>query len=138
MAVIQTLRREDGRLFCVLLDPENDSVEVVSDAGFDADGSQLDFTLAHYEPGTVTGLGDVMVRIDEATGTPIGILVEGFSRRGRRRRLIATRTDPLAVLSRVIHAARSLPGEVLQDRLTGEDQLTYVSRGPSGAWAVSA
>lgn len=86
MAVIKTVWELGGHTFCLLLDADEDTVEVVYERGFyrDDDG-ELEFFPSYYEERVTEGAWDsVMVRCLEDTGVAAGLMIERVSHRPRR------------------------------------------------------
>lgn len=115
MAVTQAMIPLEGRLFCLLMDSEEDSVEVVHPDGFalDEERGMVDFFPSFYHERQVKGWIPLMVRRRQDTGALIGLMVEDVSSRfpgkwWRRRR---RETVPQLVEMLLILAHDQLGGE---------------------------
>jgi hypothetical protein len=108
VAVIKTFEPRPDGTYCLLIDPQADTVEVVGPRGMDADG--LEFTPSYYEEvPTGAHVAAIMVRVDAATGLPVGLMLERFSQRDRRKGhrswRIGPRTTDLQALEGFIEVA---------------------------------
>lgn len=111
MKVIGTEDR--GRKVLVLLDPEADTVEVITQDGVtDLESSDPELVAACYEESRVHGIGPVMLRVAEATDSPVGILVEHASTRGGRNvitRALGLGKSPLWFVEQLLRHVSYLP-----------------------------
>lgn len=94
-------------------------MEVVIEYGFVGEADdELDFTASYYEEVAIDGFGVAMLRVDEASDNPVGVLVEHFSRLHRRRPL--RRQNALAAIEQVVELAHLLMAEVQEEALFTE------------------
>jgi hypothetical protein len=119
MAVVKTLQPHLGRWYCLLTDADADTIEVITDAGFVSDFSgegDVDFAAAYFAEAESPELGPIMLRLDEATDTPVGFLLEHASRRVRHR-WSRRAVSPLALIEKMVELAQALeePAEPLPD-----------------------
>ena len=103
---MKALGHRHGSYYCLLLDTEADTAEVVTQDGFtlvdEARPEQLELVPSYREETLIGSLGDVMLRIADATEAPVGVMLEGFSRRSRPRWRGGTGLEPLALLAELI------------------------------------
>jgi hypothetical protein len=87
MAVVASLMPHQGQYFCLVLDDESDSIEVVFPSGFehDVETGDIEFAAAYFVD-ALAGPGlpfrEVTIRMDEATDAPAGLMVERVSSYG--------------------------------------------------------
>ncbi len=108
MAVAKLIQHDHGRTYCLLLDHADDSIEVVTEAGFvgmGKDGPQ--FGAAYYQEVQAPDIGAVLLRIDEATAAPVGLLLEHASKQLRRGWFRSGRSS-LALFTALLGLARAL------------------------------
>ena len=103
MAVTRTFTWYRGQLYCLLLDPLADSVEVVHQLGFHEPDEEddVDFLPSYYEDYPAGGVwGTVMIRRLDTSDVPVGFMVENVTHRfrPRRRKEVPTLLEVIEVL----------------------------------------
>jgi|GEM_PF-6128865 len=131
MAVIKTIETHRGRRYCLLIDPNADTVAVLAEQGFDADDFDNDPTPAYFEE--IEGDPTLFVRIDEATEEPVGLMVEHASKREGRRWLRRPRRslEVFDFLFELAHAAL-WPPEATESFLDEPQRAAELRRGQYG------
>lgn len=131
MAVIKTIETHRGRRYCLLIDPNADTVAVVAEQGFRADHFDNEFTPAFLEE--VEGDPTLFVRIDEATEEPVGLMVEHVSKREGRRwfRRPGRSLEVFDLLFELAHSAL-WPPEATESFLDEPQRVAELRRGEYG------
>lgn len=104
--------------WCLLIDSEADSIEIVHPHAFTEDGHPM---ASYYQERPVSGdWGSIMIRRLEETALPVGLRVEGVSSRFRPKRLRKYATVPQVIKMLVILAGAHLGQETTEPLIPSE------------------
>lgn len=95
MAIAQTVHRYRGRRYCLLIDPQEDSLEVVFESGFEVaseDTEPVGFAPAYFVdalPGPGLPFEEIRLRLHLETDEPLGLGLEHYSKQVGRHTTLA-------------------------------------------------
>lgn len=134
---MKALCQHRGLEYCLIVDAHDDSVEVVTREGFDRDpNGEVELTAGYYQEVSAPGVGAAMLRLDERTGVPVGVLVEHFQGK-LGRRFPMRRRSALEVIDHLLELAEQLMPEPQDEALFRQAPPPRIRR-HNGSYAFHA